>query len=335
MLARGLIFISLIAGLIAPASAQERVSVATERLASNGALFLAAIQGYFKAEGLDVDIMDYRGPRPVVEAVAAGTVDFGLSALTPAAFNLAGRGAIKAIAAQVREMHGYEGNEIVASNAANAKGLRKFEDLANKSVAIVSLGSTFHYQLGQIASRKGFDLASVTLKSFFPLDAVARAVAEGQVDAAILPAQYARDLLMAGQAKLVGWCSEIDEPQLGALFTSPKMIQTRRATVEKFVRAYRRGAAQYAIALLRHDRYGKRVSDSGSQGAAAMIARYVYPDKSSAAAAVEAGAYFMDSQALLDAADIERQVAWYKLQGLVEQAVDARNVIDPSFVAGQ
>ena len=83
MLARGLILISRIAGLIAPASAQERVSVATERLASNGALFLAAIQGYFKAEGLDVDIMDYRGPRPVVEAVAAGTVDFGLTALTP------------------------------------------------------------------------------------------------------------------------------------------------------------------------------------------------------------------------------------------------------------
>ncbi len=106
-------------------------------------------------------------------------------------------------------------------------------------------------------------------------------------------------------------------------------------TVEKFIRAYRRGAAEYAITLLRHDRYGKQVSDSASQGAAAIIARYAYPDKSNAAAAVEAGVYFMDRQALLDAADIERQIAWYKSQGMVEPSVDARSVIDLSFVPGR
>jgi NitT/TauT family transport system substrate-binding protein len=66
-----------------------------------------------------------------------------------------------------------------------------------------------------------------------------------------------------------------------------------------------------------------------------MIARYVYPDKSSAAATVEAGAYFMGGQALLDVADIERQIAWYKLQGMVEQSVDAHGVIDLSFDAGR
>ncbi len=55
-------------------------------------------------------------------------------------------------------MRDYEGNEIIASNAANAKGLRKFEDLANKSVALQTLGSPFHYQLGQIANREGIRL---------------------------------------------------------------------------------------------------------------------------------------------------------------------------------
>jgi NitT/TauT family transport system substrate-binding protein len=332
MIARGLAIVSIITGLLAPATAQERVIVGTERLVSNGALFLAAIQGYFKAEGLDVEIMDFRGPRPVVEAVAASAADFGLAAFTPAAFNLAGGGTIKAIAAQVREKSDYEGNEVLASNAAYDKGLRRFEDLANKVVAIVSLGSSFHYQLGQIASRKGFDLAGVTLKPFFSLDAVARAVADGQVDAAILPAQYARELLTASQAKLVGWYSEIDEQQLGALFTSAKMIETRRPIVEKFMRAYRRAAAEYATALLRRDRYHKHVSDSSSQGAAAMIARYVYPGQGGAAATVEANVYFMDAQAGLDAADISRQVEWYKAQGLVEQSVDARAVMDLSFI---
>ena len=65
------------------------------------------------------------------------------------------------------------------------------------------------------------------------------AIGKGEIDAAILPAQYARELLVASQAKLIGWCSQVDEPQLGALFTATKTIASRRATVEKFVRAYR------------------------------------------------------------------------------------------------
>ena len=58
------------------------------------------------------------------------------------------------------------------------------------------------------------------------LDAVARAVGTNQVDAAIMPAPYARELLAANQAKLVGWYSELDEQQFGALFVSTKMIAT-------------------------------------------------------------------------------------------------------------
>jgi len=296
--------LSLIIALLAPAGAQERVTVGTQRLASSGALFIAAAQGYFKAEGLDIEMTAYPSAQPVVEALSLGATDFGLTEFTATAFNLAGKGAIKAIAAQVREKHDYEGNEVVASNGAYSKGLHKLEDLADKSVAISQLGSAFHYQLGQIARAKRFDLAGILLKPLQSPDAMASAVAAGQVDAAILPAQSARELLAASQAKLIGWYSELDEQQLGALFASAKVLATRRATVEKFVRAYRRGAADYAAALLRHERYGKRVSDAKSREAATIIARYVYPGQSSGVATVEAGAYFMDPQARLDFADI-------------------------------
>lgn len=291
MILRALSSIAVIATLTGPAAAQERVTVGTLRQASNGALFIAAAHGYFKAEGLDVEMTAYPAAQPVVEALAAGASDFGLADFSPAAFDLAGLGKIKAIAAQVREKRDYEGNQIVASNAAYAKGLRKPEDLAGKSFAISALGSSFHYQLGQIARIKRFDFASVTLKPMQSLDATAHAVATAEVDAAILPAHYARELLTANQAKLVGWYSELDEQQLGALFASAKVIETRRATAEKFLRAYARGAAT-----------------------------------------VEAGVYFMDPQARLDTADIARQVEWYKSQGLVAPSVEARAVVDLSFI---
>ena len=112
-----------------PPPAQERVSVVTQRLAANGGLFIATVQGYFKAEGIELQLGAYGSAREVVEAVAAGSADLGLTEFTPTAFNLAGQGVIKAVAAQAREKRDYEGAELVASNAAYAKGLRKFDEL--------------------------------------------------------------------------------------------------------------------------------------------------------------------------------------------------------------
>ena len=330
MIRRLLATFPLIAVLLTPALAQERVTVGTQRLATSGALFIAAANGYFKAEGLDVEMTAYTSPQLVVEALAGGSTDFAVAAFTGAAFNLAGKGAIRAIAAQVREKRDYDGNELIASNAAYAKGLQKPADLADRSFAVGELGSLYHYQLGQIARIKRFDLASVLLKPGSSLDVMARQVATGEADATILPAQYARELLTANQAKLVAWVSEIDEPQLGALFASAKTLE-KRETVEKFLRAYRRGAADYTAALMRNDKYSKRVTDAKSKAAAAAIARYVYPGRSEGAATVEASVHYMDPQARLDSADLERQVEWYKSQSLIDSSVTVRNVVDSSF----
>jgi len=311
--------VAVIASFAVPAAAQERVAIGTQRLTENGALFLAAAQGYFKAEGIELGMTAYESDGAVAERLAAGTTDFALVGFTPTA--------------QAREKRLYEGSEIVVSNAGFARGVQKFEDLANKSVAIDALGSVSHYQLEQIARIKRIDVARISVKPLQTLDAIARAVGTNQVDAAIMPAPYARELLPSNQAKLVGWYSELDEQQLGALFVSRKMLETRRAAVEKFVRAYRRGVADYSAALLRKDVHSKRTSDSKSREVATTIARYVYPDRGeNGAAVVEAGAYFVEPLARLDLADTERQIAWYKAHALIKKNVDARDVVDLSFV---
>ena len=331
MIRRAAAIFVFISSLAFAADAQERVVIGTQRLGENGALFMAAAQGYFKAEGIDLAMTAYDSDRAVAETLISGATDLGLARFTPTAFDAAGKGLIRAIAAQAREKRDYEGNQIIASNIGLQKGLRKFDNLADKTVAIDVLGSTAHYQLMQIARIKHVDPARITVKALGTVDAIARAVGTDQVDAAIMPSLYARELLMANQAKFIGWYSELDEQQLGALFVSKKTLETRRAVVEKFVNAYRHGAADYAAALLRKDRSSKRISDIKSKEAATTIARYVYPG-TDAAAKVELGAYYIDPQARLDAADVERQIAWYKSQGLIDKAIDPRTVVDASFV---
>lgn len=337
MISRAFAALALITLLLSPAAAEERVTVGTLRSSDNGALFLAVARGYFSAEGLRVEMTAYQSDKDVAQAVAAGAVDFGLAGFTPQTFDYAAQGFFKLVAAQVQERKGFEGNEVVASNAAWANGLRKMENLADRAVAITFLGSTFHYQLAQIARVKKFDFNSITLKPLQTVDAAALAVSEGKAEAAILPAAYARELMVASQGMLVGWYSEVGEPQdLGALFASKKILTERRAIADKFVRAYRRGAADYS-GMVQLDRYGKRVTNVSTRELATVIARYVFPGRElgRAAGTVETGAYPMDPQAMLDTAHLEQQVAWLKEQKLIDAGVNVPAIVDTSLGRGQ
>jgi NitT/TauT family transport system substrate-binding protein len=319
-----------------PAAAQDKVAVGVLRFVSSGALFVAVERGYFKQEGLEVDLKFFDAAQPIAVAVVTGDVDFGLTAFTAGLFNLAGKGGLKVIAAQAKEAKGYEGNAILASNAAWEKGLRRIDDLKGRSLGITQVGSSFHYQIGQIARIKGFDLNSVALKPLQSLANMAAALKGNQVDAIIVAPHIAKRLVTAGDAKLLGWYSDMDEYQFGALFTAPKLIGGRRPLVEKFVRAYQQGAADFAAALLKRDDSGNRKFDAASHAVAALIAKHVYPGEPADRAVdlVEASTFYVDPQARLDVGDIHGQIAWYKSQGMVDASVDPVALIDLSFVRG-
>lgn len=147
-----------------------------------------------------------------------------------------------------------------------------------------------------------------------------------------MPASYARELLASNQAKLVGWYSELDEIQFGALFASSKMIATRRAAIEKFVRAYRRGWG-----TIRRLCYVRTAIPSVPPISSRTRRRRLSPGMSipiaepAAQSPSRQAPTSIDPQAQLDIADIERQIAWY-VHGQIDKTVSARDVVDPSFV---
>lgn len=316
-----------------PAVAQERATVAVTRSVNNGAFFLAAARGYFKAEGIALDMTAYASDADVVKAIVAGSADFALAHWSIETVKLASSGAFKAVAAQVHEKEGYEGNEMVVSAAAYERGVTKLEQLLNGVVVVDAVGSNLHYQLDQAQNAKGKKVLGFTLRFAGSPKAAATAIAEGRADIAVLPLIEARNLLATNQAKLIAWCSQFSSSELGALFASPTMLTNRRDVTEKFLRAYRRGAADYHAAFLRLDKYSKRVSNAASREAAQILAYYVYPraSRDEAMATAEGEVHFMDAQARLDTADLARRVAWYQAQGLLDKAVGAQSLVDLSF----
>lgn len=320
-----------------PAAAQEKLNVGALRFVSNGGLFVAMERGYFKAEGLDIDLKFFDAAQPIAVAVVSGDLDLGATAFTAGLYNMAGKGALKVIAAQAREKKGYQGNAILVSSAAWEKGFRRLEDFPGKSLGITQVGSSFHYQIGQIARVKNFDIKAVSLKPLQSLSNMAAALNGGTVDAIIIAPHIAKPMLARGEAKLLGWYSDLDEYQFGALFASPKAVEGRRAAVQKFVRAYQKGAQEFYDAMLKLDPAGARSFDRDKADPVGLaVAKYVYPNAQGQAAVeqVMASSYYIDPQARLDVGDIHNQVAWLKANGLVDGTADAKAFLDLSFVQG-
>lgn len=315
------------------AAAADKVSVGVLRFVSSGGLYLGVERGYFVAEGLELELKFFQAAQPIAVAIASGDADFGLTGITAGSLNLAGKGGLEIVASQGAEKKGFAGNQLIASNDAFAKGLDKPEKVAGASVAITQVGSTFHYQLGQIAEAKGFDLAKITMKPVQSLPNMIAAVKTNQVDATILPSHIAGPMIARGEAKLVSPMSDIADYQYGALFASPKLVAEKRDVVARFVRAYKKGLADYGAALLRSDASGDRVADDKAKEAAAQIAKYVYPSDPAdqGAAKVIASAPYCDPTGKLDLAGIEKQIAWYKSEKLVDENVDAKAFVDLGF----
>lgn len=321
--------------LLAVMSTVPRVSGAAEpallkvgalRLASAGPLFVAQQEHFFKDEGVIVEIRYFDAAQPVALAATAGDVDLGVTAMTAGFFNIAGKGTLKVIAGQAAIVKGRPGDVLMASNAAYDRGMRSAADLPGRSLAITQTGSSFHYELGLFASAEHFDIQRVTLRPLQSMSNMMAALKTGQVDSAIVSPQAAAELSATGEAKLIARVADAGSYRFGALFASTKVLDRQRDAVTRFVKAYRRGAAVYNDAFFGSGARRKEV--------ALMIAAHIMPNDAASdrvALLVAEGAYYVESDAPLDALDVQRQVAWYRSQGFIDATVNSGQIMDLSF----
>ncbi len=317
----------------APALAADTVPVGVLRFVSSGGLFLAQEIGFFKDAGITADFIYFDAAQPVAVALASRDTSFGATAITGGTLNLAAKGVLKVVASQGAERKGYKGSALLVSAAAFERGVTSLGKLAGASVAITQIGSSQHYMLGQIAAAERFDIKSVTIR---PLQSVANMIASvrsGQVDATILPPQFARPMLLRGEVHLLAYLSDVANYQYGALFAATEVVSRSPDLARRFVGAYRRGDAAFAAALLRRDPNGDLVIDDQARAAARLLVPYVYPTDHSDAAVdnVLASVVFVDPEGKVDTADIDAQIRWFESEKLVVPGLHAASFVDASF----
>ena len=292
-----------------------------------GPIFVADERGYFRDEGLDAQIMFFDAAQPIAIAVASGDVDFGCGGMAAAFYSLAGQGVLRVIAAGNREMPGFKNAGYIASNRAYDAGFTSLKQLAGKSVVVTQIGSQLHYDLGLAAEKYGIDLKEIHIAAVQTNTNMSSAMAGGQADLGVFPVTPAMQLLTRGEAKLIAWVGdEVPYSQANTAFTAAKIANDKRDTVERFLRAFEKGARDYHDAFA--DAQEHRRDGPTADAVLALLAKYTQQKPEDIRVAIP----WLDAQLRLDSQDIRHQIEWFHDQGQMKAAVNAADIIDKRYV---
>ena len=173
----------------------------------------------FEKDGITVDLRTFASGPPIIEAFAAGALDFGQVGNQPAIQAIANGIDIKILGAYMSSDGSATG--LLARNGAE---IRKLTDLKGKKIGF-TVGSEAHHVLLRFLQVSGLSEDEVRLVNL-PIGDIGTSLASGSVDAAITWQPYLAGILEGGYAYLVQTAA--------GYMNAPSVIIGRREFLDKY-----------------------------------------------------------------------------------------------------
>jgi NitT/TauT family transport system substrate-binding protein len=311
--------------LALPARA-ETVKVGITPLMGYAGVPVADALGYFKAEGITIQPVEFHSAAPIGVAVASGDADFGVSGMSASFYTLASHGQLRLIASASQDHPGFHTLLLVGSNKAWDAGLKSPKDLPGHSVGVTQVGTSLEYSVGLIAQRWKFPFDKIEIKPLQSNPNVVSALKGGTLDAALMPAAPVLPLIAQKQVHLLGYVGDICDGFGGSmLFTSTALANSKPDLVKRFLVAYRKAMG---------DLHNAFVGPKGERRDGPLAAK-LWPILTDfthlPAKQLEDVVPYFDPKGRVDLADVGRQIAWYKSQQLLKGDVEPEKIVDKRF----
>jgi NitT/TauT family transport system substrate-binding protein len=305
-----------------PTSAQDRPRVGVLKLTSSAPIFVGVEKGFFKEFGVEPELVYFQAAAPIATALAAGQLDVGATGLTAATYNIVlGGEKLWIVADKGREWPDHRLTAIVVQKDLYEAGVRGIASLKGKRIAVTQLGSTFHYQLGNILEKEGMSLKDVTIVPLQAMPAALEALKGKQVDAVVLPQPFPGRAEADGFGRIIAWAGDLFPWQIATVFYSKKFAADRARAVS-FMKGYVKSSRHYFDAVL-----------AGKTGAAyeevvGITARYT----GAPAPVITLGFPYQDRSGRLWVEDIGRQMTWWQRHGFIKSTIPLKDIVDTSFL---
>jgi NitT/TauT family transport system substrate-binding protein len=223
------------------AAAQEKIRLGLLPFSESLAAVIADKQGFFKEEGLDVEIAKFESGAIAVPVLQSGRMDIVLSN-TVSTFQAVEQGldaVVLAPGAVVREAPPDTTTALIVRKGA----IKALKELEGKRIAVNVINSSAWLHMVATLDKHGVDRAKVRF-SEVPFPQMNDPLLNGQLDAVGQVEPFRSALMATGNAEIVSWtyvetAPNTDITQYVAL---APWVEKNRATAAKFVRALTKGA---------------------------------------------------------------------------------------------
>lgn len=315
-------------GLARPALSQNRkIIVGALRFTSHSGSFIAFERGYFADAGLDVELRFFQAAQPMAVAIASGSIDYAITAVSGGLISLAQKGAVKVIGGALSEEPGIDGQKILVSDAAFKAGVTSPAMLDGKTFGVSTAGSSFHYMGSKIAAAEG---VSMKFKPLQKVGAIIGALKSGQIDAWSIVPHIAKPLAKSGTAHIIGDVSDyLPNYQITTVFTSARNAAEQKVMTGDFLAGFTKGVADYNAAMI-----ARTGGDAGVNEMVELIHKYVYADRplEKAAPSIINGTMRLNEGAALNVTSIQDQLKWFQSEALVDADITMDTLVDTSYV---
>ncbi len=314
-----------LAGLLCLASpaAADKVAVGTGGSASDAPFYIAYDQGYFKDEGLDVDLIVLDSGAKVIAPLGTGELDVGSGALSVGFWNALLRGVkFRIVADRGHAEAGYLYQTVfIRKDLVDGGQFKSLKDLKGLRMGFAAQGVTSLSLLNEAAKYAGIrfeDMTPVYLS--FPQQIAA--LQNKALDGTLLIEPQATVAVNAGiGVRFMDTNVFYPHQQISVIFYSDKFATGRKDVADRFMRAWLRGVRAYNDTI----RDGKIV------GADEIVQTMAKSFNMNPALVREMYSQAVDVDGAVNAAGIQKDLDFFRQQGWVAGGINAGDVIDMSF----
>jgi NitT/TauT family transport system substrate-binding protein len=319
-------FAVLLSASCAPAAAQT-ITVGATSSTSDAPIYIADRKGYFRAEGLDVKVVNFRSAADMVAPLGAGQLEAGAGSASAGLYNAVARGiAIKIVADKASSPPGYGGTKILVRKDHLESGrYRELKDLKGMKFAMNAPGVSNTSTLNTLLKSVGLKYSDVETVDM-PLPDHVAALRNKSVDASASVEPGPALAVRNGDAVVIKSDDEIlPNHQIAVLLFAEDFARKRPDAAKNFMRAYIRAVRFYNGAL----KDGRLDGPNADEVIAILSDATPIKSRDIYKLITPTG---MNPDGRVNKASLAYDLAFYTEQGLVKSAVHLDDAVDGSFV---
>jgi NitT/TauT family transport system substrate-binding protein len=309
------------------AQTSTTVKVASAGIASDIGFFLAHKKGYFRDEGLGVELTQLANSPQMIGPLGRGQLDVGAGTVAVSLYNAVERGiALRAVAdkGSMRPGYGFSGL-LVRKDLVDSGRFKGLHDLKGMKIAVGTFGSANSSAVNEALKRGGLTWADASMVELnFPQHLAA--YANRAIDASMTNEPTATEAVKQGLAVRIAGNDEIyPDQQTAVVLYSELFMHQRPQAALKFMRGYIKAVREYNDALKDGHIAGPNAND-----VIAVLSEFTFIKDPKIHREITPAA--IDPDGRLNLAGLRNDLAFFKQQKLLTDATMAvERVVDTSI----